>query len=105
MQHLRIGHALAKSPVTFREMRRSSTETDIFLFFNHSAAGRPPGASQKPVKSRFAIEWDMDIAPYFPIIIAIIGFLTVFAGIYVDHRLAKKREAKAKAQESLRKAA
>lgn len=47
----------------------------------------------------------MDIAPYFPIIIAIIGFLGVFAGIYVDHLLAKKRAAKARAQESLRKSA
>jgi hypothetical protein len=75
------------------------------IFFKFFIIQQLTGTTQKPVKSRFAIEWDMDIAPYFPIIIAVIGFLGVFAGIYVDHRLAKKREAKARAQESLRKAA
>jgi hypothetical protein len=33
-----------------------------------------------------------DYQPYFPMAIAIIVFAGIFAGIYIDHRLARKRE-------------
>ncbi len=33
-----------------------------------------------------------DYQSYFPMAIAVIAFAGIFAGIYIDHRLAKKRE-------------
>ena len=37
-----------------------------------------------------------ELFPFFPIVVAVIGFAGLFVGIYIDRRLAKRREASAR---------